>query len=137
MAIYKENNYGKISVSDMLYAEILKDCFHKEDYIGKIWPSSSKGRQIGNDNKINKHELASNIIIDSDDNGDNISAEIFVIIKFGISIKQITTDFADSFAEGIASFHGRKPEQIKVYITGVKSKAIAKRNLEVIREYES
>lgn len=137
MSISKENNYGKISVSDLLYAEILTDCFHREECIGKIWPSSPKGRQIGNDTKIHKHELASNIIIDSDDNGDNISVEIFVIIKFGVSIKQITASIADAFAEGIASFHNAKPKQIKVNITGVKSKAIAKRSLEVIREYES
>lgn len=137
MTIARENQYGKITVSDLLYAEILKDCFQKDECKGKLWPSSQKGRQIGNDSKINVHELASSLILESDENGNNINIEIFVIIKFGVSIKQITTAIADSFAEGIYQFHNVKPKCIKVNITGVKSKAIAKRNLEVIKEYES
>lgn len=137
MIVSKETELGKISVSSVFYAEIIKNCFLNENCINKIWPSSAKGKQIGSDSKINVNDIASHVHFQTSENGDIIGIELCVIVKFGTSIKKITQALSDLIANDICEFNGKKPETIHITINGVKSKALAKRNMEVTFEYEA
>ena len=59
--------------------------------------------------------------------------KIFVVIKFGASIKAVTSKIIDSIYENTETILGKKPQNITVIVTGVASKNIAKRHIEVSR----
>lgn len=58
---------------------------------------------------------------------------IYVVIKFGTSIKEVTSQILDSIYENSEKILGQKPKHVKVVVTGVVSKNIAKRHIEVSR----
>lgn len=58
--------------------------------------------------------------------------KVYIVIKFGTSIKQTTSKIIDSIYENAEKILGEKPEKIKVIVTGVASKNIARRHIEVI-----
>ena len=58
-----------------------------------------------------------------------------VIVKFGTSIRSLTDALGDDIANQLEKKLGQKPRQIVIRITGVKSRQIARRNLEVIKRY--
>ena len=135
MSLYKENELGKISISNTVFASIIRDGFQLMECKGRVWPASKKGRQIGNETKFNLSDFG-NVIETSLDEDGRLAIEFSIIVKFGTSIKKITDALADYLAENVESFQGSKPAQITIRISGVKSKQIARRNTEVIKRYD-
>ena len=135
MTLSRETELGTITVSNLLFAQIIADSFKLEGCKGKIWPATKKGKQVGSDMKFNLSEFANTIEIEEIQDGETMNLEFHVIVKFGTSISTICGNIADYIAMSIEQKHGRKPGQIKIHVTGVKSKQIAKRNLEVVKGY--
>ena len=135
MTLSRETELGTITVSNLLFAQIIADSFKLDGCKGKVWPSTKKGKQIGGDMKFNLSEFANTIEIEELQNGERLSLEFHVIVKFGTSISTVCENIADGIAASIEEKHGKKPGQIKIRVTGVKSKQIAKRNLEVVKRY--
>ena len=98
--------------------------------------ATKKGRQIGSDAKFSISDFAGAIEIEPSLNGDNVDIEFSVIMKFGTSIRSLTDALSDYIADTILQKQNKRPNQIKIRITGVKSRQIARRNLEVIKRYE-
>ena len=48
MTLSRETELGTISVSNILFAQIIADSFQQASCRNKVWPSTKKGRQIGN-----------------------------------------------------------------------------------------
>ncbi|MGF6375500.1 putative alkaline shock family protein YloU [Clostridiales Family XIII bacterium PM5-7] len=136
MALSKETALGKISISNTIFAGLILDSFHQEACEGKVWASTKKGKQIDIYNKGAMNEFSSTIEIDADEDGENIEIEFSIIVKFGTSIKKITDYLSDDIAAKMLQQYGKKPIQVKIRIAGVKSRQIARRNLEVIKSYE-
>ena len=67
--------------------------------------------------------------------GNSVDIEFNIIVKFGTSIANITNDISDYVADTIYKKQGKKPNQIKIRIAGVKSRQVARRNLEVVKRY--
>lgn len=67
------------------------------------------------------------------ENEDSFSLKIYVVIKFGTSIKKITAGIIDSIYENTEKILGIKPQKVTVIVTGVLSKNIARRHIEVSR----
>lgn len=135
MTLSKETKLGTISVSNILFAQIIGESFTGEYCLDRVWPSTKRGRQIGNDAKFSLSEFANHIDVQSSEDEKNIDLEFSIIVKFGTSIRKISEHLADDIAKAIEKKSGKKPHQIKIRIAGVKSKQIAKRNLEVIKQY--
>jgi len=135
MTLSKETELGTISVSNLLFAQIIADSFKLDGCKGKVWPSTKKGKQIGSDMKFNLSEFANTIEIEETPDGESMNLEFFVIVKFGTSIRTVCETIVDNVAESIEQKHGKKPGTVKIHVTGVKSKQIAKRNLEVVKHY--
>ncbi len=136
MTLSRENELGTISVSNIFFAQIIADSFNQESCANKVWPATKKGRQIGSDAKFSISDFAGAIEIEPSLNGDNVDIEFSIIVKFGTSIRSLTDVLSDYIADTILQKQNKRPNQIKIRITGVKSRQIARRNLEVIKRYE-
>ena len=64
---------------------------------------------------------------------DSYTMKIYVVLKFGTSIKESTAKIIDSIYENAEIILGTKPQKVTVVVTGVVSKNIAKRHIEVSR----
>lgn len=137
MTLSRDTDLGKITISNGIFAHLILESFHQDNCEGKIWAATKKGRLIALDNKGSFNEFTNSIEIESTDDGKNIEMEFSIIIKFGTSIKKITDHIGDYIANKFYQQYGKKPIQIKIKIAGVKSRQIAKRNLEVIKRYET
>lgn len=82
--------------------------------------------------KMNLYDesVASVEVTNSDD---GYSMKVYVVIKFGASIKAVTKEIIDSIYDNAEVIIGHKPEKVTVVVTGVVSKNIAKRHIEVSR----
>ena len=135
MALKKETNLGTISLSNLFFAQMIADSFKLDACKGKVWPATKKGRQIGSNMKFSLSEFANAIKVEESEVPESIDIEFSVITKFGTSISGICEAVADHTADMVEKRHGKRPHQIKIWVTGVKSKQIAKRNLEVVKTY--
>jgi len=135
MALTRETDLGTITVSNLLFAQVIADSFKTDTCKGKVWPATKKGKQIGSDMKFNLSEFANVIEVEEMEDSGRINLEFSVIVKFGTSIRTICEAICDDVAQSIGQKHGNKPAQIKVRVAGVKSKQIAKRNVEVTKRY--
>lgn len=135
MTLSRETELGTITVSNLLFAQIVADSFKLEGCRGKIWPATKKGKQIGSDMKFNLSEFANTIEVEEVPDDNRFDLEFHVIVKFGTSIRTVCEAVADEVAASIERKHGKKPRQIKIRVTGVKSKQVAKRNVEVVKRY--
>lgn len=63
--------------------------------------------------------------------GEGYMMKVYVVIKFGTSIKAVTSKIIDSIYENAEVILGKKPENVTVVVTGVVSKNIAKRHIEI------
>ncbi len=64
---------------------------------------------------------------------DGYTMKLYVVLKFGTSIKAVTSEIIDSIYENAEKILGEKPKKVTVVVTGVVSKNIAKRHIEVSR----
>ena len=95
----------------------------------------TEGKILGGiDQKVSIGELSSNIIIK--ETKDSYNLKFFVIMSFGASIKKNCTIILDSIESQMKKMFPDKKGQIVIKIVGVKSKKIAERNMEIVREYE-
>lgn len=134
MLLEKNNELGKISISNNVFAQIIKDSL--ELCRGRVWPATKKGKQIGNEWKFNLSDFASTVEVKGKDQDNNFELRFYVITKFGSSIKSITDVIMDSIFEKIKSTTGEYPNEVTIVVVGVKSRLIAKREIEVVRKNE-
>lgn len=59
--------------------------------------------------------------------------KVYIVIKFGTSIRNMTSQIIDSIYENTEKILGEKPQKVTVMVTGVISRNIARRNIEVSR----
>ena len=137
MTLSRETELGTISVSNIIFAQLIAEAFNKDACKGRIWPATRRGRQIGSDQKFSISDFASCIEVEYSDDGENIDIVFSVIVRFGTSIRSLTNALADYVADAICQRQGRKPNQIRIRITGVRSRQVARRNLEVVKSYAS
>ena len=135
LTVSKQTELGTISVSNLFYAQIIRESFEQESCLGKIWAATRKGRQIGSDQKFSVGEFASHIEAENSFDGAGADLEFSVIVRFGTSICKLTDDVCSYIAETLYEKQGRKPNQIKIHIVGVRSRQTARRSLEVIKRY--
>lgn len=82
--------------------------------------------------KINLYdESAASVEVIQLDEG--FAMKVYVVLKFGTSIKAATSKIIDSIYENTEIILGKVPEKVTVVVTGVVSKNIAKRHIEVSR----
>lgn len=101
----------------------------------KMFFATSKGKLVASPAKISSGELASNMIFEETE--DKINLTFYMIMSFGSSIKNVTETIFDGLEKSLKVLFPTKSGTLTIKIVGVKSKNIAPRDIEVIREYEA
>lgn len=129
-----ETKYGRISCSQSIINRIVAEAV--ESCNGKAVILNYKGKYMnvvpGIASKMNIYdEEAGGIEIVNA--GTGIALRVYIVIKFGSSIKQVTNEIIDYIYEKTEKIIGECPEKVTVVVTGVVSKNIARRHIEVSR----
>ena len=132
MTLSKNTELGQITVSDQIFADMLIDAAKSPECEGKVWPSTKRGKIIP-EGRSYLSDVASVIDVEKDE--DMLCLDIYVVIKFGASIKKVVESLCSHIADTIMERQGTGPVHINVHVTGVKSKQVARRDLLVIKEY--
>ncbi len=115
MSVKTNNAYGKISISNEAIARITA-CAALECY-GIVEIVSSKNPiDISQIFKIEKTAKGVKVVT----NGDRIYIDVFVIIKFGVSISAVANSLKDAIKYKVEKFTGMIVDTVNVNITGVK-----------------
>ena len=133
MSLERSTQYGKIKLNDTIFAKAVLSAVAKTG--GKVLCASERGKILGGiDQKVSTGEISSNIFIR--ETAEGYYLKFFVIMSFGASIKENCTVVLDSLEKQMKTMLPDKQGQIVLKIVGVKSKKIAERNIEIVREYE-
>ncbi len=62
-----------------------------------------------------------------------LDIRVFVVLRFGTSITQVTNRLADDIHSRIKTMTGMEPNSVAIVVTGMISKNIAPRHIEVTR----
>ena len=117
MALFRENDLGKITISQNAIETIIaKQCQSPKLY-DRIWLAQ-------------KPYIRTEMI-----DGGGWKLYFSVYVKFGVSITEVCTDLADMVATYFKSGTGDYPETIIINVSGVKSDNLIKRNMDIIIDY--
>lgn len=114
MAVNTKNAYGNISISDEAIAcatgHIALDCYGVIDLVGmNSSKRSSKSR--------NKY-LSKGVKIETKEN--RIFIDLFVILKYGVSIQSVTENLKSAVKYGIEKFTGMIVDSVNINIVSVR-----------------
>ena len=133
MSLERSTQYGKIKINDTIFAKAVLSAVSKAG--GRVLCASERGKILGGiDQKVSTGELASNIFIR--ETSESYCLNFYVIMSFGASIKDNCKAVLDSLEKQLKTMLPDKAGRITLKIVGVKSKKIAERNIEIVREYE-
>lgn len=131
-AFKETTDFGEIVISDDAISEIVLSEIRK--YKNSIYITNSKGKRTSKVYKSVGGSSATNIDIISENNV--IEIKMYLIFKFGMSIKKTTEELMENIRKQIELATGKNPKSITIVITGMASKKIARRNIEVKKVYD-
>ena len=119
---------GTITVAKSVIGNIVKDVIDSFD--GKVIVSNSKGKITNQLPKLGSKEEYSDVVIELTEDG-LLNITIYVILKFGTSIKATTEKIIKDLRTLIKETVAMDVNEIDVTVTGMMSKHIAPRHIEV------
>ncbi len=135
MVLQKETTYGKITIAERVFAEILLSILEEEEFKDRIWAANKRGRIIQKGAAFAENDIASMLHVERGED-ERLILNLAAVVKFGESIKATASKLSDRMAELIKKHDGRKPKRITIEVTGVKGATLQKRSMEIVREYE-
>lgn len=123
-----ETELGTIKVAKSVIGNIIKDVIDSFD--GKVIVSNSKGKITNQLPKLGPKEEYSDIAIELTEEG-LLNISIYIILKFGTSIKYTTEKIIADIRTSIKETTAMDVNEITVTVTGMMSKHIAPRHIEV------
>ena len=123
-----DTELGTIKVAKSVIGNIIVDVIDSFD--GKVILSNSKGKvpkQLAY--KLSQKDESSEISMELTEDGLNIG--VFVVLKFGTSIKETTNRMLSDIRNNIKDMTGMEINDLTVTVTGVLSKKLAPRHIEV------
>ena len=133
MTLNERTSLGLITVNDNVIAKIILRAAEKAE--GRLLLSSEKGRVLGVASRVGVGDVLGNFSIRAED--DRYVLRFSGVILFGSSIRWVSETVLDAVAEELRSFFPHHGGRIILHIVGIKSKQIAMRDIEVMREYEA
>lgn len=121
-----ENELGEIVLTENVVARVVTET--ARSFGGRILFSSQKGKllKVGNTGR----EHLNFIEVEETEDG-KVDIRFYVIIRFGTSISSITEELGPAIRENVPKVAGVEVGSLIMTITGVKSKKIGKRSLEI------
>lgn len=124
-----ETDLGTITVSRNAIGKIVTEAVERFD--GKVIISNHKGKVPGIVSRIGGMDDINSMEINYGENG--LDLRVFVVLRFGTSITQVTNQLVDDIHEKTKETIGIEPNSVAVVVTGMISKNIARRHIEVTR----
>ena len=133
MGLEREDALGNIKLNDTVFARMLLRAIANTN--GKAGLASEKGKLLGGMNqKVSASEAASHLNFWEEP--ERYCMEFQIIITFGASIQRVTEQILNDLAEQLSKLLPDKGRHLVLRIVGIKSKKIAERSIEVVRDYE-
>lgn len=136
MKTIEENKLGNISISQDIIRSIIVDktiASLGKEYLKNVFLTNSKGKKISRFNTssgikfhFNKRKRCST---------EDVEIVVYMILKFGTSIKNTTDTIGRSIKNIIETSFDIPVSKIKFVITGIESKIIVRKEIEVIQIY--
>ena len=125
--IYKmETEKGSLILEEGAIGSIVADVLDRQE--GKLWISSRKGRILGRMARLSGIDPVDYMEISMEPEG--LSIRLYLILRFGVSIRTITQQLIAQIKEEILLSTGL-PAQVTIVVNGVLSKQLAKRQIEI------
>ena len=124
----KVQEKGKTIFRDAVFARIVTEC--GERYVGGMIFSTPKGRPV-RPGKTGRESL-SYISVERVDAMHAVNYRIYVILRFGISMRKLLEHAADAIRRETKHVTGFDVNRINFHVTGVKSKNLVRRDLEFL-----
>lgn len=134
MIVTKETDLGTISVSNVVFAEIISGSIHSLGMEHTVWPSSDRGKPADKGSWTSASDTAKLIDVDYIDEK-HVALEFSIIIRFGASISGVTRELTEAIREALRESLGLDASRITINIAGVRSRKIARRNSKVVYDY--
>lgn len=122
----KRTSLGRVRYDKLIIGNIVKHVLC--DYGRNVIPSGPKGRVVRGASKPDSDDLS---FIDARTKGGKVDLTLYIVIRFGTSIKNAIEMIGQSLRKEIESMTGMPVGRLSIIITGVLSKNIAKRHIEV------
>ncbi|MCD7728500.1 MAG: Asp23/Gls24 family envelope stress response protein [Clostridia bacterium] len=115
MSVNTSNVYGKISISDKVLEKVAAyaalDCYGIVDLVPRRFKDSLA-------ELLKKHTGTKGIKVTT--NGDRIFIDVYVIIKYGVSINAVAESLKEGVKYKVERFSGMIVDSVNVNIMGVK-----------------
>lgn len=127
-----ETKLGHIHFSHSIINKIVMEAVENCDGKAQLYNYKGKYMNVVPDlaSKINLYdeEVGS---IEVTDTEESIEVKVYVVLQFGTSIRKTTASIIKYIYEYTEKITGARPEKVTVIVTGILSKNIARRHIEV------
>ena len=115
MSVHTTNAYGRITITDDAIAQVAGfnalECYGVMDLVSQ--------RLSDNISELfRRHPVGRGVKIAA--NGDRIFVDLYVVLKYGVSIEAVAESLKKSVRYGVESFTGMLVNSINVNVVGVK-----------------
>ncbi|MFV0516837.1 MAG: Asp23/Gls24 family envelope stress response protein [Aminipila sp.] len=129
--LYKEKTKeGNIILSKGVIAKIVAEVVSQ--FKGKVFISNYKNKAASFVAKIGMTDDINSMEITMGDKG--LDIKVYIVVKFGTSIGMVTNTLINQIYDKVIEFTAIEPNSIAIVVTGMLSKNIVKRNIEVRRK---
>lgn len=126
--LYKiDYDEGYIAVDKAVIGRIVQEAISK--FHGRVWLSNHKGKIIGFRQRRVNYDVSDNMDISMGEKGPDI--RIFIVMRFGTSIGMVTEQLIHDIKYDMERLINLEANSIAVVVTGLISKQITRRNIEV------
>lgn len=124
--IHYDNGKGEIVLGKNVAARIVTETARSLG--GRVLFSSQKGKllKVGNSGR----EHLNFIEVEENEKGE-LDIRFYVVIRFGTSIRSLAHELGPAIRENVRKITGKEVGSLNMTITGVKSKKIGRRHLEI------
>lgn len=127
-----KTEWGSVYVTKNAMGKVIKEAVSGFD--GKVAITNQKGKLASLVSRFGYGNEISFMDIDCEEGYPTIT--VYVAIKLGTSIAATTNKLIEDIHEGFEKKLGFPPESVAIIVTGMISKNIARRNIEVVKKYD-
>ncbi|QHI73825.1 Asp23/Gls24 family envelope stress response protein [Aminipila terrae] len=131
--LYKEETEnGSIIIGKAVIAKIVTET--AAQFKGKVLISNYKNKATAFAAKIGVTDDINNMDITMGEKG--LDIKLYIVVKFGTSIGMVTNTLINDIHDKVYQYTSIEPNSVAIVVTGMISKNIARRNIEVRRDNE-
>ncbi|MDR0596325.1 MAG: Asp23/Gls24 family envelope stress response protein [Clostridiales Family XIII bacterium] len=123
--LYKERTEkGKIKFGGNIIGGIARRVIADTD--GRALAADSRGRIVKGLNGAGDDQ-----VVDAGIEGGALNVKLYIVVRFGSSISKVTADIDRAFREAVPAITGLDVGELNIFVKGLISKNVTKRNIEV------